>query len=281
MTTFKKTLRKKVLPNLLIVVILAVFLFPIYWIIISSFKTDTEVLAVPPTFWPRLFSLNAYHAQFTSTNVDFWVSVKNSFINAMGSLIVSCLLGIPCAYGLARFRVPGRKAFILVFLVSQMMPASLLLTPMYLTYSKLGMLNNYFSPILSITTAGIPFIVVMLRPFFLSLPRALEDSARVDGCNTFGAFIRIMLPIAVPGVITAACFTFLFGWSDLIYSITFNPKGEFRTMTALIYNYITMYGLKWNNIMAFGVLLVTPPLLMLIFLQKYIVSGLVGGAIKE
>ena len=172
------------------VLIACVFLFPLYWIVVNSFKLDSEIFASTPTLWPKEFTLKAYQEQFG----NLFITVRNSIIIALGSMVLSLILSVPAAYGLARFKVRGMKLFILVFLITQMLPASLVLTPLYLIFSKLGILNTYFAPILSTATISIPFIVLMLRPGFLSMPKELEDAAMIDGCNGFTTFLRIPSP---------------------------------------------------------------------------------------
>lgn len=267
------------LLNLFAVAVCLVFLFPIYWIFISSLKSNAEIFRTPQTLFPSELHFETYINQFTGSYNAFRPFI-NSAVIAVGSLIISLVLGIPCAYGLARFKFPGKKPIILTFLTTQMLPVSLVLTPLFLIYSKLRLLNSYISPMLSCATIAIPFIVLILRPYFLSCPKELEDAAKIDGCRVFMAFVRIMIPISTPGVITAAAFSFLFGWNDLIYSMTFNNTETMRPATAGIYHFMNKYGTQWNKIMAYGVLLVLPVLLIFIFLQRYIVSGLTNGAIK-
>ena len=174
----------------------------------------------------------------------------------------------------------GKKSFIMIFLVTQMLPVALILTPMFMVYKNLHLLDTLWAPILSDATISVPFVVLILRTYFLSLPREIEDSARIDGCNTLTAFTKIMIPISYPGLIMTAAFSFLFAWGDLAYALTFISSPEKRTMTASIYNFMGKYGIQWNCIMAYGVLLVLPVVLIFIFLQKYIIGGLTNGAVK-
>ena len=258
------------------VLIACVFLFPLYWIVVNSFKLDSEIFASTPTLWPKEFTLKAYQEQFG----NLFITVRNSIIIALGSMVLSLILSVPAAYGLARFKVRGMKLFILVFLITQMLPASLVLTPLYLIFSKLGILNTYFAPILSTATISIPFIVLMLRPGFLSMPKELEDAAMIDGCNGFTTFLRIAIPISKPTVITATCFSFVFAWNDLAYSMTFNTKEIMRPMTSAIYTFMNQYGTQWNSIMAYGVLLILPSCFIFVTMQKHIVEGMTSGSVK-
>ena len=268
--------QQKILLNILAIAIAMIFLFPLYWIIVNSFKLDGEIFLKTPTLWPQEFTLNAYKEQLSNLSV----TVKNSAIIAIGSMTLALTLSIPAAYGLARFRVKGMKFFVIIFLVTQMLPSSLVLTPLFLIFSRASLLNSYWAPILSTATTSIPFVVLMLRPGFLSIPRDLEEAARIDGCNLISSFFRIAIPIAKPTVITAACFSFVFAWNDLAYSMTFNTADRMRPMTAAIYTFMSQYGTKWNSIMAYGVLLILPSCIIFVTMQKYIVAGMTSGSVK-
>jgi multiple sugar transport system permease protein len=274
---------RAIILNVISILIAIIMLFPVYWMIISSFKTNAEIFAKVPSFFPRQFTLDAYVSQVgasANTGSNIYRSFLNSTIIAVSCMLLSCALAIPASYGLARFRMKGSRVFILLFLITQMLPVTLTLTPLYLIYNRLGMIDTYFAPILSDATIGIPFVILTLRPYFLGLPKELEDSAKIDGCTTFTAFTRIMLPISYPGIIMCAVFSFLFAWGDLAYSLTFVTSENMRSMTAGIYNFIGKYGIQWNCIMAYGTVITFPVLLIFIFLQKYIVSGLTSGAVK-
>lgn len=273
-----KRRNKNIVYTILAILVAIPLLFPLYWVVISSLKGDTEIFRKIPTFFPEKVVLDPYISQLT--NPDTLRAIRNSFIIAIGSTVISIILSVCCAYGLARFRFSGKKIMIMTFLVTQMLPSSLILTPLYLIFSKVGLLNTYFAPILATATISIPFVVLVLRPIFGSLPKELEEAARIDGCNRLSAFIRVILPISRNGTVTGLAFCFIYGWNDLMYSITFNMKEVLRPMTSTIYNYISLYGMKWNYIMAYGVILAFPVLILFVALQKYIVEGLVSGSVK-
>lgn len=267
---------KNILLSIVAVIIACIFLFPLYWIVVNSFKLDSEIFASTPTLWPRQFTLKAYRDQLGSLST----TMKNSIVIAIGSMLLSLCLSVPAAYGLARYKVKGMKVFVLIFLITQMLPASLVLTPLFLIFSKMGILNSYLAPILSTATISIPFIVLMLRPGFLSLPKELEEAAKIDGCNALTSFFRIAIPISKPTVITAACFSFVYAWNDLAYSMTFNTKEAMRPMTSAIYTFMNQYGTQWNSIMAYGVLLILPSCIIFVTMQKHIVEGMTSGSVK-
>ncbi|NLK21248.1 MAG: carbohydrate ABC transporter permease [Epulopiscium sp.] len=279
MKILSKERNRAIIYSIIALALGVIFLFPLYWIIVSSLKTDAEIFAIPQTFFPRELEWANYTEQLFGKNNAFRAYL-NSAIIAFSAMTTSMLLGIPAAYGLARYKIPGKKAIITTFLVTQMLPASLVLTPLFLTFSKFKLINTFFAPIFSVATISIPFIVIILRPIFKTYPAEIEDAAKIDGCNRFTAFLKIVLPMSKPGLITVASFSFIHGWNDLVYSMTFNNKEAYRPMTAKIYNLITEFGTQWNMVMAYGVLLVIPVVCMFVFLQKYIISGLTSGSVK-
>lgn len=271
--------KKNIINCILAVLIAVVFLFPIYWMLAMSFKTDAESFGKLVTYYPHEFTIDPWVQNLTDP--EFLSSLKNSTIIAVLSMTISMVFGIPAAYGMGRYKVPGQKSFMLSFLVTQMLPASLMLTPMYLIFSKMHLLGTYWGPAIAIASGSIPFIVVTLRPYFKSVPTALDDAARIDGCGVYRSFFKIMIPAIKTGMITVAVISFLNGWNDLAYSMTFNVKPEMRPLTANIYKFQNKYGTKWNCIMAYGAILVLPVILAFVFLQKYIVGGLTAGSVKE
>jgi len=271
--------RINVIFSLISVIVAVVFLFPIYWLAITSLKSDTEIFAKALTYFPSNITFEPWIEQFRDQ--AFLSSLRNSLVIALLAMTISLTLGIPAAYAMGKYKLPGTNVILLVFLVTQMMPASLLLTPLYLNFSRLSLLNTYFAPAMAVASGSIPFIVVTLRPYFKSIPKALDDAARIDGCNAFTSFLIIMIPTIKTGIITTLAISFLHGWNDLIYSMTFNVKTDMRPLTANIYKFMDMYGTKWNYIMAYGMILVTPVILAFVFLQRYIVGGLTAGAVKE
>jgi multiple sugar transport system permease protein len=279
MKSRKKFQSAMICQNVFSVIIAIVFLFPLFWLLSSSFKTEAEIFKSPPTLFPSRLYLAPYLDQFKG-QYNMFRSFFNSCVISLFAMAISLILSVMAAYGLARFNFRGRKILILSFLITQMLPATLILTPLFIIFNKLQFYNTYCGPVIADATLGIPFSVLMLRTYFLSIPKELDDSARVDGCNAFSAFWKIMLPIASPGVIVTAVFSFLFAWGDLIYANTFMNQPNLMPMTAGIYNFIGQYGVSWNRVMAFGALTIFPVVMIFIFMQKYIISGLTSGAVK-
>ena len=271
--------RKQILYAVIAVLIAIAFLFPVYWLVQLSFKPDMEAFGKVLTYYPHTFTFGPW--QENLNDPVFMTSLKNSFINAFLTMGITLLLGVPAAYGMGRYKVRGISVFLLTFLVSQMLPASLTLTPLYLIFNNVGLLGNHFASPIAIAASSIPFAIITLRPFFRSVPVTLDEAARLDGCGPLRAFFYVMIPAVKTGIITIVVISFLNGWNDLVYSMTFNVGADMRPLTANIYKFQSAYGTKWNCIMAYGTILVLPVILLFIFLQKYIVGGLTAGAVKE
>ena len=262
------------------IVIFVVAMFPLYWMVVTSLKKEIEIFQVPPTLLPRVLNTDSYFAQLQHGDFNMFRSFKNSFVISSCAMLLALVLAIPASYGIARFTFKGKRAFILGFLVTQMLPVSVLLTPMFIIFKNVHLLNTQLSAILSDVTIGVPFSVLILMGYFASMPKELEDASCIDGCNRFSAFLRIFLPIASPGVIVCAVFSFLYGWGDLAYGMTFLQDQAMRPITAGIFNFMGQYGTKWSYLSAFAVVTIVPVIFIFVFMQKYIISGLTSGAVK-
>jgi len=275
----KKENRSKLISFLLGGLVFLIFIFPLYWMIVTALKTQVEIFSIPTPLWPKNLTFEAFAKQL-STSGDTLRGFKNSLIISCGATVIATVLSIPAAYGLARFRFGARRGLVLFFLITQMLPSTLVLTSLYIMFSKMHLLNTYWAPILADATLGIPFSIIILRTYFVSIPKELDEAAKIDGCGHVSAFTKIMLPIAKPGIVVAAVFSFVYAWGDLIYGITFITNPNMRPITSSIYNYVQQYQTLWNSTMAFGIIAITPVVLIFIFMQKYIVSGLTNGAVK-
>lgn len=274
----RKEFVKEIILSVIGILITIVFLFPLLIIFFSSFKSEAEIFSQTTTLLPQTIDFSSYTDQFKNGNI--LKSFFNSFIIAIFSTMLSLILSIPCAYGIARFKIPFKKSILLVFLMTQLLPTSLILTPLFIMFTKLKIINSYIGPIIATATISIPFTILIMRTIFIRMPKELEEAGKIDGCNPLQIFIKIFLPISKPGLITAASFSFIMAWNDLIFSMTFNNKENLRPMTAGIYHFITTYGTQWNRIMAYSVLLVLPVVIIFVLLQKYIVGGILEGSVK-
>lgn len=277
----KKISRKKNLVfSIISLILFCMLLFPLYWILVTSLKTEQEIFQIPPTFLPKAINTESYIAQLKSGDFNMFHSFGNSLVISTCAMLISIILAVPASYGLAKYRFKGKRMIILGFLVTQMLPVSVLLTPMFIMFKNMHMYNTPYSAILSDATIGIPFSVLILKNYFSSIPSEMEEAAYIDGCNRFTAFIRILIPIAKPGVIVCGIFSFLYAWGDLAYGMTFILDQEKRPITAGIFNFMGQYGTKWSYLTAFAVVTIIPVALIFIFMQKYIISGMTSGAVK-
>lgn len=276
----KITGTKNVLLCVTAVLILCLLLFPLFWIVVTSLKTEQEIFRIPPTLFPEVLNTKSYAAQVETGDFNMFRSFGNSFLIAVGAMLIAVILSVPASYGVAKYHFRGKKVMLLGFLVTQMLPVSVLLTPMFILFKNMHVYNTPIAAILADATIGIPFSVLILKNYFASIPGELEEAAYIDGCNRFTAFIRVLVPVAKSGVMVCSIFSFLYAWGDLAYGMTFIIDQQKRPITAGIFNFMGQYGTKWSYLTAFAVVTIVPVALIFIFMQKYIISGMTSGAVK-
>ncbi len=259
---------------LLIGVVIIALVFPFAWMLLSSFKnqiditTSRDLLNFTPT-------LNNYRNVFEQQN--YLLFLFNSFLVALASTVFSLALGLPAAYAIARNSRMGW--FGIVLLTARIIPGITFLIPWYIIFGQLKLLGSYWALILSHMLVGLPFIAWVMIPFFENLPSELDESALIDGASQFGAFFRIALPLAVPGIITAAIMAFIFSWNNFMFSLVL-AGDETKTLPIAIFNFLSYSSVDWGGLMAAAVVITLPVLVITLFLQRYIVKGLVAGAVK-
>jgi multiple sugar transport system permease protein len=251
---------------------LAVFLVPVFWMVSTAFKPVSEIYAYPP----KLISGQPDWAIWSRILGD--PQIQRFFLN---SLIVSCgttcltlILAIPCAYGLAHLPIRGKSIILGVSLGSLMFPAIMIATPLYIEFSRLGLLNTYLALILADSAISLPFAITLLRPAFGAVPRQLAEAAQIDGCDRFRAFWLVVLPLVMPGILTVGIFTFMTGWGDLLMSLSLVSDDWMRPVTAGLFKYMGNNISQWNMVMALATLQLIPPVLLFVFAQRYVVAGL-------
>ena len=272
--------RQNITRSVIALVLLVLFLLPLYWTLVTSLKTEQEIFKIPPTLWPEELNTKSYAAQLEVGDFNMFQSFGNSMVIALSAMAIAVVLAVPASYAVGRFRFKGKKMIVLCFLVTQMLPVSVLLTPMFIIFKNLKLISSWLSVILADATIGIPFSILILKNYFASIPRELEDAAEIDGCNRLGAFFRIFIPITVPGIVVCAIFSFLYAWGDLAYGMTLIQKQPLRPITAGIFNFLGQYGTKWSYLTAFAIVTIIPVALIFLLMQKYIITGLTAGAVK-
>jgi multiple sugar transport system permease protein len=258
--------------------LVAFYLFPVYWMVISGFKSNAEIFQRPPTIFPAEPTLESFLLIFRRDNMAQFLF--NSFVIAGGTAALTILISSFAAYGTARMRSRWIDAALMIVLMIQVMPPAILAAPMFITFRQLGVGNTQLAVILADMTRTIPFALIMLRTAFLAVPLELEEAARIDGCSRVGAFIRVVLPVVRPALIVTAVITFIMAWGDLVYSLTFLQAVELQPATVGLYGYVGSDYADWNRIMAFATMMTLPVIVMFLILQQRIVQGLTAGAVK-
>ena len=211
-TKIKISNKKNILYSFISVIILCILLFPLYWILVSSLKMEKEIFRIPPTFWPKELNLKSYMVQLETGDFNMFRSFGNSMIISFGAMFISIVLAVPASYGIAKYNFKGKKPIVFGFLITQMLPVSVLLTPLFIMFKNMHVYNTVWATIFSDSTIGIPFSVLILKNYFASIPRELEEAGYIDGLNRFTAFTRVLIPIAKQGVVVCGVFSFLYAW---------------------------------------------------------------------
>lgn len=265
---------------LVIAVLLAIiYLFPLYWMYITGLKTGSAMFATPPHFWPADPQWEIYGKVWEGRAVGRYM--WNSLVIAFGAVTLITVLGTGCAYVLARYRNGWIDVGLFLILMLQVLPASLMITPIFVGFSQIGLLEfPRLAVIIAIAAKSMPFFVVLVRATFMSVPMELEEAALVDGNSRFGAFFHIALPLARNGILVSAILIFMQAFGEFVYSKSIIQAIEYQPASVGLNSFMGPNTNEWNNIMAFATMYVTPILALFVLLQRRIVSGLTSGALK-
>jgi multiple sugar transport system permease protein len=261
------------------VVIVAIILFPVYWMVLTSLRTDAEVARTPPQLLPTGIDFSAYSDVLSNPTVTN--AIVDSLVLAVGTMLLTLLLAVPASYALARKRVRGVTWVLLLLLVTQLLPGIAVATPLFILFRQLALLNTYLGLMLAIATLTVPFAILILRPFFLRIPSELEAAALVDGCRPLGAFIRVILPISRPGIVTVGVLSFLLAWGEFLFVLSLTTTNDIQPLTIALTTFSSAEGTEWNRVMAVATIVAIPIALVFVGLQRYVVGGLTLGGIKE
>ena len=277
MVRFKRKYGKYVLCAVGLLLVL-VFLFPIYWMVISSLKSSGEIFAVPPSFIPE----NIYWDNYTSLfkNPDFFNYIKNSTSISVFSMVGAILLAAPLSYALARKKMRGLGAILFILIVIQMVPGNSMALPLYAMFSKWHITNSYIGVVIANITSSLPFIALVLRTSFLGISQVMEDAARIDGCSAWGTFMKIIMPLTRPALVTCAAFGFIFAWGEFIFSLVLLPDKSYWPVTVGMRTFIGQHGTDWGGLMATATLSSLPVIIIFILTQRHIVGGITAGSVK-
>lgn len=260
-------------------VLAAIYLFPLYWMYVTSLKTNSSIFAVPPDFLPGDPQWQTYSEIWATSDIPRYL--WNSVFIATGVTLVTAVLGSGAAYVLARYRNLWMDVTLFLVLMLQVLPPSLMVTPIFVAFSSIGLLEYpRIAAILAISAKTMPFFVILCRAAFMTIPRELEEAALVDGNSRAGALFMIVLPLARNGILVAAILIFMQGFGEYVYSTSLIADNRLQPASIGMTNYLQPNVVTWNAIMAFAATYVTPILAIFVLLQRNIVSGLTSGALK-
>jgi len=261
-----------------LVTLLVIVLFPFYWMLITSFKTEEQMRSLVSMFWPSPFVLENYAQLLRKTEFVSWYG--NSVVVAVSSTFLATAIGTIGAYALARLRFLGRGFMASATLITYLVPPAILFIPLYAQIKNMGLANSLAGLIAAYPSFTVPFVTWLLMGYFESIPEELEEAAMIDGATRFGAFYRVVLPLAAPGVLAAALYAFTQAWNEFLYALVFITDGRLRTLPVGLASFITgdVYG--WGYLMSGAVLTTVPVIAAYIYLQRYMVEGLTAGSVK-
>jgi multiple sugar transport system permease protein len=276
----RKTNIEAIFTHIVLIFIISFMIFPSLIMLLTSVKKYEESVCWPPKWMPDVFQWGNF--------ADVWsgsYNIKTGFINSLtvasSTMIICIILGSLAAYSIARFKFTGRKTFMFLMLATQMFSPVVFIIPMYQIMKSLHLLNTYVCLILPNTAFALPMTVWLLTGYFRSISPQLEEAAMVDGCSRVKAIFKIIMPIAAPGIVSAGIFAFIIAWNDLLFAMTFITRPEMRTLPLMLTDMGTAFETYWHKTMAASVITVLPVTLLFIAIQKYLVTGLSSGAVKE
>lgn len=264
--------------NAVVVVVCLVEIMPLYWLLITSIKTEKELFQLAPLSPPAHPTLDNYGQVFLRKETAF--ALLNSFVITTLTVALATVVGSLAAYSLVRFRFRGSRLISLGMLVIRTLPPVIMIVPLYMLNRSLGLIDSWWALIIAYLFFTVPFVTWMMRGFFIEVPKELEECAMVDGCSRLAAFSRVVLPLAAPGLAATAIFAAIATWNEFILALILTNSSRSQTVPIILGQQITWIGILWSNIAAMGVVLILPILALSILVQKYFVRGLTAGAVK-
>lgn len=275
----KKTLLN-VFKWVILILIMFFLLFPIYWVVLTSFKTNMESYQYPPTFIPEAPTLNGFINLFTNYP-EFFVYYKNNIVVSALSTAMVCFVALFSGYALSRIRINWNKYVIAFLLFSQMFPVVSRLISLYGLLRNWGLLNTITGLVLSITAGQLPFSITLMASFFDSVPKDLEEAAYIDGASRFKTMFKVVIPLVIPGLLAVGIYSFLVAWDDYLYASTLIQNDALRTLsTGVTLRYLGELSYDWSLVNSISVVGTLPMVFLFFFFQKYMIKGLTAGAVK-
>src|SRR5436305_3546795 len=275
------------LRGALLLLYLVYTLLPIAWLFLSTIQTEASLLTLPTQIVPSDVTLRNYVDIFkpaafgqNSGESTFLLALRNSVIVSMGTTALAMVFGTLAAYAFARFNIPQKRTLLLIVLGSQLLPAVSLIIPLFRLFQGAHLLDSLLALILAYSTFSMPFVVWIMAGYFQSVPRELEEAARIDGASRFQAFLRVALPLALPGLSATAIFTILNAWDEFFFALIFTSTYASKTLPVALAEFIGRHSVNWGLLVTGGFIASLPPIVMSLLFYRYIVSGLSAGGIK-
>ena len=276
----RQELGLNIIKYVVLFIILLFLLFPLYWVLMTSFKTNMEAYRSVPTFIPEAPTVQSYINLFTENN-DFFVYYKNNFIVSGATAVITTVLAILSGYALSRFHFRWNGWVTAALLSSQMFPVVSRMISLYDLMNKMHLINTHPGLIFALTAAMLPFTVMLMASFFDGVPREVEEAAYVDGASRLQVLWRIVTPLVKPGMLAVAIYAFLMTWDDYLHAVTLIQNDALRTMSAgVAMRYLGELSYDWSLINTISIVGTLPMLILFFFFQKYMIKGLVAGAVK-
>lgn len=269
--------RRVILP-LVGLAVAALFLAPYAVMLLDSLRPSGEVLNTPPSVLPEHWQFDAYGTILTDTRFLNWL--KTSLLVAFASTTTVFVVALPAAYFTARFTFPGRGAFLLLVLVTQMFSPTSLVVGLYREFFEVNLVNTYIAIIITNAAFNLAFAVWIMHGFFASIPKEVEEAASLDGCGRLGTLLRVMLPLTWPGMVTATIFTFIAAWNEYVVALTLMHDDAKKPLTVGISSYVTGYEQNWDQLFAASIIAIVPVVALFAFIEKHLVGGLTAGSVK-
>ncbi|MFA5447731.1 MAG: carbohydrate ABC transporter permease [Sphaerochaeta sp.] len=272
-----KRIRTSILTHLVMISLALLFLVPIIWMLSTALKTRWEIFAWPPNWFPETLQWNNFKEAFT--RVPMWRFMRNTFFIILVKIFAE-LLSVPLiAYGFARLRFPGKKIFFILVISTMMIPLQTKLIPLFTMYVKLGLIDTYWPLVLPAFT-GTPFFIFLLNQYMKTLPRDLDDAAKIDGVGTFGILYRILLPLCIPALTIIVTYTFLWTWNEFLQPLIYLSTYEKFTIQLGLEMFKGIWSVEWNLLMAATLATMLPVLVMYFFAQKRLIGGIASVGLK-
>lgn len=274
----KPPLWLRVLSKCIVIILVAFSIAPLIWMLSTSFKTTVEQTAFPPTLIPKNFTLKPYIEGWQSKSFGRYF-YNTAFVSIITTALCVTLSSL-CGYGFSRYKLKGSNLMLTLLFALQMFPTSVVIVPYFMSINKLGLMNTHLALIIAYTSFSLPLCIWMIKSFLDGIPIDLDQAAHIDGCSPLRTFLMIVLPLARPGLIACIIFTFLGAWKEYLFALTLANKQNVMVISVAITSFIGEHSTSWNQMMAMGIVSIIPVILIFLFLQKYLISGMISGAVK-